>query len=129
MNIDQAKGKNAGGPITHKRFVKLATAAAAPDGETCVQCSVAGEMAFGVSLFSVSGSEIVRGKGASVQTDGIAIVEASAALTVGQAVMTDANGRAAVATAGLYVLGTVVEPASALGNECAIQLGIAGAKA
>lgn len=120
MNIGAAKGKNASGPITKHRFVKLDTAAA--DGETAKQCDTLGELAFGVSLFSVSASEITKGKGVSVITDGRAIVEASAAIPVMSLVSTAADGRAKVAAAGEYIIGICDEPAAGAGNQCTVDL-------
>ena len=119
-NIDQAKGKNAGGAITSKRFVKLDTTAT--DGETVVQCDTIGEGAYGVSLFSVSTSEITVGKGCSVIIDGRAVMIAGEALAVGDLVMTGADGKPYVATSGHAVLGSVDEPAAAAGDECSIYL-------
>lgn len=126
MNIGAAKGKNASGPITKKRFVKLDTAAA--DGETVKMVDTAGELAFGVALFSVSNSEINRGKGCSVITEGRAIVTASAAITIGSLVGAAADGRARIAVSGDYILGLCDEPATAAGYECSVRLEIAGAK-
>lgn len=125
MNIGAAKGKNASGALTKKRFVKLDTAAT--DGETVKQCDAAGELAYGVSLFSVSADEITRGKGASVITEGRAIVEASEVLAVGDLVATTNDGRAAVAATGNVVLGSVDEPAAAIGNDCTVHLWAGGA--
>lgn len=124
QNFTMGKGKNAGGAITKKRFVKLDTTAA--DGETVIQCSVAGEAAYGVSLFSVSVAEIAKDKGASVLTDGRAIVEASEAIAVGDPVATTNDGRAKIATTGNHVLGMCDEPAGASGNECSVDLSKAG---
>lgn len=118
------KGKNASGAITKKRFVKLDTAAA--DGETVKMCDAQGEDAFGVAVFSVSTLEIAKGKGATVSIEGIAIVEASAALAVGTAVTTGATGKAEAALSGDYVIGTIVEPSTADTYECAVQLTHAG---
>jgi hypothetical protein len=124
FNPVAAKGKNASGPIVKRRFVKLDSAAS--DGETVKQCDTGGELAFGVSMFSVSASEITKGKGASVITEGRAIVEASEALAVGDPVATAADGRAAVAVSGDTVLGSIDEPATAEGNECTVHLWASG---
>ena len=127
MNIDQAKGKNANGSITKKRFVKLDTTDST--GETVKQCDTQGEVAFGVSLFSVSSAEVLRGKGASVITDGRAIVEAGAQVAIGAAVMADATGRAITATSGNFILGYCDENAGgAAGDELGIALTLAGSK-
>jgi Uncharacterized conserved protein (DUF2190) len=127
FNIDQAKGKNASGPIIRRRFVKLDTTAT--DGETVKQCDTLGEGAYGVSLFSTSSAEILKGKGCSVITDGRAVLEAAAAIAVGAAVTTDAVGRAITAVTGNQILGYCDEPATALGNDCSVMLGRAGVSA
>lgn len=126
QNFILAKGKNVSGAVTKKRFVKLDTAAA--DGETVKQCDTLGENGFGVSLFSVSAAEILKGKGASVMIDGRAIVEAAAALVIGTVVTTDAQGRAAVAGAGNWIMGVVDEPALGVGQECGVDLTAGGGK-
>lgn len=127
MNIDQAKGRNASAAITKKRFVKIDAAAA--DGESVKQCDTQGENAWGVSLFSVSLAEIARGKGASVITDGRAIVEAGATVTMGGPVMSDANGKAINATTGNFILGYCDENGGgSAGDELGISLTLAGSK-
>lgn len=127
MNIDQAKGRNASGPIVKKRFVKIDTAAA--DGETVKQCDTQGENAWGVSLFSVSNAEIARGKGASVITDGRAIVEAGGTVALAAPVMAAADGRAITATSGNFILGYCDENGGgAAGDELGISLTLAGSK-
>jgi hypothetical protein len=120
MNIDQAKGKNASGPITKHRFVKLDTAAA--DGESVLQCNAAGEAAYGVALFSASAIEIARGKGASVVTDGRMIVEAGGTVALGDPIATDNIGRAVVAASGNHVLGRCDENAGAAGTQISVYL-------
>jgi hypothetical protein len=127
MNPGAAKGKNTSTPLTRKRFVKLDRTAT--DGETVKACDTAGELAYGVSLFSVSNAEISRGKGASVIIEGRAILEAAEAIVVGDPVSTTNDGRAQVANAGDYILGMCDEPASGAGKECSVHLERAGAKA
>lgn len=129
MNIDQAKGKNASGPITRRRFVKMDPGAA--DGESVEMCNTAGEFAYGVSLFNVSFAAIARGKGCSVITDGRAIVEQDGTVTtVGQLVATDATGRARLAQAGDFILGYCDENAGgAAGTEISVNLSLGGGKA
>lgn len=122
-NFLMAKGKNASAAVTKKRFVKLDSAAT--DGETVKQCDTAGEAAFGVSEFDVSTAEIAKGKGVTCHTEGRAILEASEAIAVGQAVATTNDGRAKVATSGNYILGVCDEPASGAGNECSVMLSLA----
>lgn len=120
QNFVLAKGYDAGGAIIKKRFVKFSA------DQTVVQCSVAGEMAAGVSMFDVTAAEITKGKGASVMVDGRAIVEAATAIAIGAKVTTDNQGRAAVAATGNNVLGICDEPASGTGTECSVHLGAGG---
>jgi hypothetical protein len=121
QNVVLSKGYDAAAAITKKRFVKIT-------GEQQVsQCSVAGENAIGVAIFSVSTAEIAKGKGASVIEEGRAIVEAGVALVVGNKVATDNQGRAVVAVATNHVLGVVEKGASGAGSECTVHLaGVAG---
>lgn len=129
MNIDQAKGKNANGPITKKRFVKL-DLTAGNDGESVVQCNTAAENAYGVALFSVSSVEALRGKGCSVIVDGRAIVEAGGTVNFGDLVTTDNVGRAVTAASTNFVLGVCDEGGGgAAGDELGIVLSLAGNKA
>src|SRR6266576_72112 len=95
QNFVMGKGKNTSTALTKKRFVKLDSAAS--DGDTVKACDTLGDHAYGVALFSVSASEIAKGKGASVLTSGRAIVEAAEALAVGTMVTSDANGKAKTA--------------------------------
>ena len=130
FNHGLAKGRNASGPITKKRFVVRDTAAT--DGETVKQATSANSAAnplAGVSIFSVSSAEISHGKGCSVVMSGRAIVTAAAALAVGDVVTSDANGMAAVAVAGDWVGGVVDEPAAGAGDDCSILIACDGSKA
>jgi hypothetical protein len=122
QNVLLAKGKNVSNALTKKRFVKFDTAAA--DHETVKACDTVGELAAGVSLFSVSAAEILKGKGASVQMVGIAIVEASVAIAEGQLVSTTNVGKAKVAVATEYVLGVCIEPSTGDTTECAVLLNV-----
>lgn len=116
QNVVLSKGYDAGGAITKKRFVKLS------GEQQVVQCSVAGEAAIGVSMFSVSVAEIAKGKGASVLEMGRAIVEAGAAISVGAKVATDNVGRAVTAATGNNVLGICEKGAGGAGSECTVRL-------
>lgn len=126
QNFVLAKGKNAAAAITKKRFVKLDTTAT--DGETVKPCDAAGELAYGVALFSVSAAELLKDKGCSVMVEGRAIVEASVALAVGAPVATTNDGRAKAPATGDYVLGFVDEPASGAASECSVVLSGVGHK-
>jgi len=128
QNVDMAKGKNASAAITKKRFVKID--ATDTTGDTVKQCDTAGEKAYGVALFSVSATEITKGKGCSVLTDGRAIVEQGVAgLTVGTLVTTDTSGRAIVAATGNWIMGVIDEMTTAgVGNECSVDMTKSGGK-
>lgn len=130
FNDGLAKGRNASGAITKKRFV--VRDGAATDGETVKQATggaVAGEPLAGVSKFSVSLSEIDHGKGCSVIMSGRAIVTAAEQLDVGDVVTSDANGQATVASAGDWIGGVVDEPAAGAGDDCTIVVDCDGSKA
>lgn len=127
FNHGLAKGRNAGGAITKKRFVVLDTTAA--DGETVIQATDADTVAtplYGVSIFSVSVAEIEKGKGCSVVMEGRAIVTAATALAIGAVVTTDANGKAVVATTGDWIGGVVDEPAPGADDDCTIVVACNG---
>ena len=118
-NFTMAKARNAASAVTKKRFVKLVA-----DGTDSVEmCDTGGEDAYGVALYSVSTDEIDKGKLVSVQTDGRAIVEAVTAITEGQYVATDSDGKANVATTGDVVLGMCDEPGGGTtGDEISVDL-------
>jgi hypothetical protein len=117
------KGRRANAALTKKRFVKLTSGSDAVD-----PCNTAGEMAYGVAVFSVSAAEILKGTLASVQVEGRAVVEASAAINRGQLVSTNNVGKAKVAVTGEYILGICDEPSTADTTECSVLLNFAGAK-
>lgn len=130
FNDGLAKGRNASGAITKKRFV--VRDGAATDGETVKQAAgsaVVGEPLAGVAKFSVSLAEIDKGKGCSVIMSGRAIVTASVQLDVGDVVTSDANGEAKVAAAGDWIGGVVDEPAANVGDDCTIVITCDGSKA
>lgn len=125
MNIDQAIGKAADGPITKFRFVK--NSPTIDDAVTAI--TTAGEAAYGVSLFSVSAAEIALGKGVSVILDGRMILESSEAIPQGSFVGCESDGRARVADSGDYILGICDEASAGAGDQCSVNLNMAGAKA
>jgi hypothetical protein len=128
FNDGLTKGRNASSAISKGRFVVIDTTAA--DGESVLQASspTGPTPPIGVSKFSVSTTEIGKGKGCSVVMDGIALVEAGSALTEGQVVTVDSSGRAVVAVAGNWVCGYVNEPAAGAGSMCSVFLTDPGTK-
>jgi hypothetical protein len=128
FNHGLVKGRNASGPITKKRFVVRDTAAT--DGETVKQASSpTGDALAGISIFSVSTSEINHGKGCSVVMSGRAVVTAGEALDEGDVVTTDADGKAVVAASGDWIGGVVDEPAAAADDDCSIVIACNGSQA
>lgn len=118
QNIELSKGYNVASAVTKMRFVK----AVAGSPETVTAVTAQGERVLGVTMFSVSDSEILRGKGSSVILEGIAILEASGAVPEGSLVTTDVDGRAMVAASGDWIAGTCREAAAADGNQCSVIL-------
>ena len=118
QNIDMAKGADAGGPVTKARFVKLT------GDQLAVQCNVAGEAAYGVSIYSCSAAEILKGKGLSILIDGRAIVELGpgGAISAGDLVTTDANGMAAPASSGDVIAGMCDEGGTNPGDQISVDL-------
>lgn len=107
--------------ITRFRFVKH-------DG-TIVQgidmCDTLGELVLGVSTEDVAAADATLGEVTAVITQGIAVVEAGAALAVGAPVRASATGKAvalAVTTANQNVAGIVMTPSGADGDWIAVQL-------
>ena len=78
----------------------------------------------GVLGSSGTTASTASGQYCAVQTMGIAKVEAAAStMSAGDPVVTDANGRAAVAGAGDYRIGTVIDGSSgAVGRVLSVQL-------
>lgn len=111
-----AKGYDAGEALTKKRFVKLNTS------NEIEMCDTSGEEAYGVTLFSVSTAELALGKGASVLTQGRAILEAAEAIPTGSPVSTDNAGKAQVANSGDIILGMCDLGCDGAGDECSVDL-------
>lgn len=121
QNVVLPKGYNAGAAITKKRFVHFTA------DETVSQVTNVADVPCGVSLFSVTLSQIAQGKGASVLVDGRAIVEAGEAINLGDPVSFDNQGRATVAASGDRVVGACDEKgATAAGQEVSVHLDLPG---
>jgi hypothetical protein len=122
QNVVVAKGYDAAVALTKKRAVKF-------DGtntQKVTPITAATDIAAGVSMFSVSAAEILKGKGASVHTEGIALMECSAAINEGQAVSFGTDGRAKAAAATERAQGIARSSTTAAGQEVAVQLDIPG---
>lgn len=106
--------------LVNNRFVKLA-------GDQLVdQADTAGERCIGVGLTDVSTAEAAAGKAVAVMVEGVAYVEASAAISRGALVMASANGRGATATTGLVVQGMALKAAGAAGDLIPVLLAAVG---
>ncbi len=110
------KAFTAGGAINPYRIVRLSAA------DTVVQAAAATEGLFGVN----SDLAIVSGERVEVMTDGIAFVEAGAAVTISSLITADASGRGVTAAPGAgvnnRVIGVALDAASAAGDVIRVLL-------
>lgn len=87
-------------------------------------CSTEGEVALG--LIPAEEGTKAAGDTIAVQIKDIGLMEASGAIAVGAAVMTDANGKAKTAAAGKFILGYALKAATAAGQVIPVQIIKAG---
>lgn len=110
------KAFTAGGAINPYRLVRFSAA------DTVVQAAAATESIFGVN----SDLAIVSGERCEVMTDGIAWVEAGAAVTIGALITADSVGRGVTAApaAGVNnrVIGVALDAAVAAGDQIRVLL-------
>lgn len=109
------KGYNAETAIVKRRAVKFGATA---EGVAAIAANT--DVAIGVSLFGVSGAELLRGKGASIRRSGIAEWEAGEAIAKGIPVTIDATGRCVHAVATNYVYGVTDQASTAAGDMIAV---------
>jgi predicted RecA/RadA family phage recombinase len=120
QNFVLAKGYPAAAAITKKRAVKFVG-----DGtQSVTPCTAEGDMVIGVALFSVSATEITKGKKASVMTEGRVVMEGAAAISEGTAVGIDGSGRAIAVNTGARIIGICDEPCAGVGLDCSVALRI-----
>jgi hypothetical protein len=103
--------------MVRQRFVKLAGTAEA--GE---QADTEGEAVLGVGRFDISTDEAAKGKFQTVDILGAVWVEAGAAVSIGDGVMTDADGKAIELTGGNTRVGTAWKEATADGDLIVVLL-------
>lgn len=88
MNPGLTKNYNAGGAVLKRRIVKFGA-----DDKTVVQAAAVGDLSIGVS----TDIDTVTGEPTDVIMEGIALVQAGAAVTRGNEVTSDANGKGVAA--------------------------------
>lgn len=106
----------ASGACTRDRFVTQT------GEQTVVRTGTAGQRAAGVAQADVSADEATKGKSIAVQVLGYALVEAGAAVALGDRVMSDNVGRAVPVTATNVPLGIAANVAGAAGTKIGVLL-------
>lgn len=119
-NYIQDKGYNAAAALTKFRAVKFSSA------ETVTPVTAITDLVAGVVQHDVTAGEITKGKGASIRVEGDSVMEASAAITIGQRVSIAADGRAKASAAGERIIGHCVEAASGAGKYARVHLNLNG---
>lgn len=119
-STDDVHGFKAGAAITKYRFVKLSAE------QTVVATATGTDNSIGVSVETVTTAEQARGKGVPVAYDGIALMEAGAAVSVGDLIASDSSGRAIKAVSTRVVCGIAWTPASGAGDQIMVQLNLPG---
>lgn len=99
--------------ITRRRFVRFTAA-----NFVCTQTAAATEVADGVATESQS----TVGGALEVQTDGVALIEAGAAIAAGAEVTSDASGRAVTVAAGDVSHGKALQAAGAASEFIQVKL-------
>ena len=100
----------AGEDVARRRFVAVDS-----DGKGVV--ATAGSTVIGVSMNQAADGEVLE------IADGIAMVEAGAAIAAGASVSVGTAGKAAVAGTGTAVAGTALTAAAAAGQLIAVKIG------
>ena len=114
------KGYDAAAAITKFRAVKFSAE------ETVTPVTAITDQVIGVEQFGVSAAEILKGKGASVRTDGITEMECSAAIAIGALVSIAADGRCKTAATGERIVGLCVKATANAGERAAVRLRLPG---
>ncbi len=105
-DVGNVISQSAGAAITTNRFVKIGAS-----DNTVILAAASTDISIGVAKLAAAAS----GDPVPVQVDGVARVEAGAAVTLGALVMADSVGRAIDATATNRPLGIALEAAAAAG--------------
>lgn len=99
------------------RFVKATTVAREVD-----QCDTQGEAALGVAQHAVSAADAASGAHANIRLVGIAVVEAGAAVSLDDIVVTDSVGRGITGATTNLQLGLALGAAAGAGDLFAVLL-------
>jgi hypothetical protein len=119
-NYIQDKGYNAAVALTKFRAVKFSAA------ETVTPVTAATDVVAGIVQHDVTAAEILKGKGASIRVEGDSVMEASAAIAVGQLVSCTATGTAKVAAATERIIGVCRHASGAAGDYITVKLNLPG---
>ena len=121
-NYIQDKGYNAAAALTKFRAVKFSAA------ETVTPVTADTDVIAGVVQHDVTAAEILRGKGASIRTEGDTVMECAGNIAIGALVTIGATGLATTGTAGDRVIGHCVEAnADGAGGYARVHLNLSGA--
>lgn len=121
-NFVLARGYDAAAAVTKYRCVKFTTAET-----TVTPVTAATDVIAGIATHDCTAADILRGKGVNVMHIGIATVEASEAITVGQLVTPTTDGRAQVAASTERVFGVCCgNPAGGAGEYISVLLSLPG---
>lgn len=121
-NFVLSRGYDAAAAIVKFRAVKFTTAES-----TVTPVTASTDVVAGISEYDCTAAEILKGKGVNVIHIGIATMETSAAITVGQLIMAHTDGTAKVATATNRVIGVCCgNPAAGTGERISVLLNLPG---
>lgn len=120
-NYIQDKGYDAAAALTKFRAVKFTAA------ETVGPVTADTDVVAGIVQHDVTAAEILRGKGASIRTEGDTLMECTGNIAINALVVIAADGRAVTGTAGDRVIGHCVEAnADGAGGFARVHLAPAG---
>jgi len=117
-NFILTKGYPAAAAITKKKAVKFTG-----DGSQSVTpITAVGDIVCGVAQFSVSATEITKGKKATVITNGRAVMTGALAISEGAVVYIDNTGQATTVATSATRIGICDEPCAGAGLDCSVSL-------
>lgn len=114
------KGYAASAALTKYRAVKMTAE------ETVSPIAAKTDVVAGVAQFSVTSTEITKGKFASIRVEGASVMEAGAACAVGGLAGLMADGTVRTAVTGDRVIGMFRQGASGIGIQASVELSLPG---